>query len=279
MPFIKEINKDFFIKNNKIILSQEYKERNRWRFKKITGTRLSSVLGTNEWNTELKAWAVMVGIYKDKMDETLAMVGNTIEPILKKHAEKTLDKKFISYVPSQIQWDIFKNDVVFGGIPDGEPLNSNGELDYPNSRMLEIKTTSIDSFLYKKIDNVLTMQRDQKNYPLVKEEKGGLKKWFKNNEIVVSEDYCLQLSLYLYLRNIEKGLFLIAFLEKEDYVNPSNYDPEKRMVKFVKLDLNRQEFEQKIIYAKQWYIDYIHSGESPDISEKDKQWLREEKIY
>ncbi|MGL5591455.1 MAG: MPN551 family DNA-binding protein [Mycoplasmoidaceae bacterium] len=277
MPFIKELNKDFFIRDNQIILSQEYVEKNRWKFKKITGSRLSSILGSNEWTSEVKSWAIMVGIFKDKMDETLSFVGNTIEPKVKQFAEEVLNKKYLSYSPAKIQWDIFKDNMVFGGIPDGEPINENNELDYPNSRMLEIKTTSIDSLVYKKIDNTLMMQKDHNNFPLVKEKNGGLKKWFNNyNEITISEDYCMQLSLYLYLRNIEKGLFVIAFLETKDYAQPNSFIPSKDNIKFVELDLNRSSFEEKIIYAKNWYENYIKGCKSPKITSNDMKWLREE---
>ena len=44
MPFIKKINKDFFIRANKIILTEAYVSKNRWKFKKITGSRFSSIL-------------------------------------------------------------------------------------------------------------------------------------------------------------------------------------------------------------------------------------------
>jgi hypothetical protein len=38
--------------------------------------------------------------------------------------------------------------------------------------MLEIKTTSIDSFVYKNINNELKMMKDQNGAPLVKEING-----------------------------------------------------------------------------------------------------------
>ncbi|MGL4647652.1 MAG: MPN551 family DNA-binding protein [Mycoplasmoidaceae bacterium] len=279
MPFIKEFNKDFFIRDNKIVLSNEYKEKNQWKFKKITGSRFSSILGESAWTTEVKAWAVMVGIYKDKMDETLAYVGNVIEPKLKAYSEEKLNQRFLSYVPARINWDIFKNDMVFGGIPDGEPLDENGDLDYPNSRMLEIKTTAIDALVYEKIDNNLVMKKDRNNMPIVKEKNGGLKKWFRGDDLVVSNDYCLQLSLYLYLRGIDKGLFVIGFLKPEDYAFPEKYDPKNGLVKFMELDLVKTSFEEKIIYAKNWYLEHILTGESPRVTSKDRSWLNEEGIY
>ena len=54
MPFIKKINEDFFLEDNQIILSKNYLEKNRNRFKKITGSRFSSVVGFNEYTTPFK---------------------------------------------------------------------------------------------------------------------------------------------------------------------------------------------------------------------------------
>ena len=46
--------------------------------------------------------------------------------------------KFKTYIPSQINWNVFDDDV-FGGIPDGEPVNDNGEFSYDDGLpMLEI---------------------------------------------------------------------------------------------------------------------------------------------
>jgi hypothetical protein len=44
----------------------------------------------------------MVNLFKDEMDETLSTVGNIVELILKQHAEKLLNNKYITYDPKQI---------------------------------------------------------------------------------------------------------------------------------------------------------------------------------
>jgi hypothetical protein len=69
---------------------------------------------------------------------------------------------------------VFKENKIFGGIPDGEPLNDVMVVDYSNDKpMLEIKTSSIDSFVYKKdFNNCLKMQKDINGIPLVKEKNG-----------------------------------------------------------------------------------------------------------
>ena len=45
----------------------------------------------------------MVGICKDKMDETLSIVGHTVEPKVKDFAEEILNKRYSSYSPAKIQ--------------------------------------------------------------------------------------------------------------------------------------------------------------------------------
>ncbi|MCQ2748267.1 MAG: hypothetical protein MJ223_03460 [Mycoplasmoidaceae bacterium] len=58
---------------------------------------------------------------------------------------------------------------MFGGIPDGEPVNEAGLVDYStNKPMLEIKTSSIDKLSYKTQKGIMHMQKDANGLPLVK---------------------------------------------------------------------------------------------------------------
>jgi hypothetical protein len=92
----------------------------------------------------------MVNLYKDTMDKTLADAGNIIEPKIRDYVEQKLGQKYISYDPVKCKFDMFKDNKVFGGIPDGEPVNEEGAVDYSNDRMLlEIKTSSIDTIQYR----------------------------------------------------------------------------------------------------------------------------------
>ncbi|MCQ2957255.1 MAG: hypothetical protein MJ233_05580 [Mycoplasmoidaceae bacterium] len=146
---------------------------------------------------------------------------------------------------------MFKNiDKVFGGIPDGEPLNVNGVVDYSTGNpMLEIKTTSIDAFVYKTEKGLLHMQKDDKGYPLVKEPGKKKLSWFDSNgKLVISNEYMYQLGLYLYLRNINKGMFAVCFLTKEDYAHPEDFKIEDHEIQLKGMGLsNRGKFEQQVI--------------------------------
>jgi hypothetical protein len=103
--------------------------------------------------------------------------------------------------------------------------------------MLEIKTTSIDSFVYKKENHELRLQKDANGLPLIKEAGGKRASWFNNQGINIPDDYKLQLGLYLYLRNANKGLFAIAFLKPEDYVHPESFKIIDHEIALVNMDI------------------------------------------
>lgn len=279
MPFIKK-EKNFKIENNKIILSDSYINSNKSKFKKITGSRLASIIGENQYCSEVKVWAMMVNIYSELMDPIYANAGNIIEPKIKDYVEEVLKIKYLSYDPKKIGFDIFKDNKIFGGIPDGEPLNKNNELDYPNKPMLEIKTTSIDAFEFTKKDGSLWIKRDENNLPIIKSKGTKKEKWFdKNGEIVIPSEYKFQLGLYCYLRNIKSGVFAIAFLEYEDYIMPENFNPSEREIKIVNFELNNEEFKKVINYCEWWFKNYVEKGISPNLNSNDITWLKENKLY
>ncbi len=73
----------------------------------------------------------MVGIYTEPMDPTLARLGMLIEPKIRDYVSQKLNINFKDYVPSEVKWDVFKStNEIFGGIPDGEPTNDSGTVDY-----------------------------------------------------------------------------------------------------------------------------------------------------
>lgn len=275
MPLKSIYNKDFYIKDNCIHLSTDYFASNFKKFKKITGSRLASILNKNKYNSPLKTWMLMTNIYQEAMDETLSYVGNTIEPKLKNYIENKFDITYKQYNPFQVKWDVFSDNEIFGGIPDGEPIGENGEFLYnENYPMLEIKTTSIDSFVYKTVNGVLTLQKDKNNIPLIKKQNGKIETWFdQNNKLLIPLEYQLQLSLYMYLRKVNLGIFVIGFLEKEDYANPNDFNVNLRRIETAKINLDLNKFEPIIETATNWYNKYIKTGISPEFSDDDLKWF------
>lgn len=283
MPFIKQLNKDFFIKNNHIELSPEYIKDPKFSVKKITGTTFGSVLGLNKYKTPLKTWAIMVGIYKETMDETLAKTGTIIEPKIREYAQEKLNLKFKVYNPREIKYDVFKDDKVYGGIPDGEPVDEFGNISYSDDKpMLEVKTSSYDSLVYKQTEeNQLRLVKDENGFPIVKVPGGKKAEWFDaDNKFIIPLEYKYQLGLYLYLRKVKKGVFAVGFLQREDYKNMEDFDPNKREIHLVNFSIkDPSQLEKAIEYGREWYKKYVKSEPciSPKISSKeDIDWLKKE---
>lgn len=278
MPFVKELNKDFYLKDNTIVLDKQYLEKNSWRFKKLTGSRFSSVIGSSEFNSEFKVWCQIVGIYTEKMDELRAKAGQVIEPKVRQWVSKALNIKFKDYVPSEVNWDVLgSKGSIFGGIPDGEPINEDGSFAYDKGQpMLEIKTVGIDAFVNKKVKGVYEMQKEN-GFPIVKpngQGQGRAKKVDANGHLIISNDYKYQLGLYLYLRKVNYGLFAFCFLKTEDFVHPEQCDVNQREIKMAQVHIG-PDFENAIIKATKWYEKYVKTGISPEMTEADKQWLKE----
>ena len=278
MPFTKQINKDFYIKNNRIYLSDEYDNKNKKYFKKITGSRFASILNLNQYTSPVQAWCTIVNIYKDEMDSTLAIVGSTIEPKIRDYVTKITNIKFKVYNPIEVKWNVF-DDPVFGGIPDGEPIDNNGNFAYDQGLpMLEIKTSSEDKLSYEKINGSFRIKKDANNFPIIKEIGKKKESWFVNQQFKVSTEYCLQLLLYMYLRNVKNGIFAVAFLKPEDYVYPEKFDADKHEIHFAELNINDfNNLESTIAYARDWYKLYVIDNHySMKLEERDKKWLSEE---
>ncbi|MDC4183491.1 MPN551 family DNA-binding protein [Mycoplasma bradburyae] len=282
MPFKKELitEDNFKIDDGQIILSEQFKKTYSSRFKKITGSRFPTILGVNAFSTPFMEWLKMVNLYYETMDPILSNAGVIIEPKIRDYVVDKFNINYKSYEPKEVGFDLFKDNDIFGGIPDGEPVNENGKIIYDeNHPMLEIKTTSIDKLSYKKVDGTLRMMVDETGLPIVKEKRQKYFEWYdENNNIKVKKEYILQLSLYLYLRNASFGRFAIIFLRPEDYKTPEAINIDKRLIEIVDMNVNRASIEPYIKQAKQWYENHILTGISPKMTSTDIEFLKSHKI-
>lgn len=279
MPFKAQLNKDFFIENNKIILSNDFYSKNHYKFKKITASRLSGVLGLNQYTSPVKTWCIITGIFQDVMDPILAKAGEKIEPKIRDYVSEITNTKYLAYNPIEVKFDIFKENKIFGGIPDGEPIDDNGNFLYDKGkRLLEIKTSSIDKLAFESKNGGLFLKLDENKLPIIKEK--GVKKatWFdENNKLVIPEEYCLQVSLYAYLRNIQKVQLAVTFLTPNDYKNPDDYKVNDHEIYIANIDIELREFKSIIDKAEKWYQEYvINNHHSPILDENDLNWLKKE---
>lgn len=277
--FTKQLNKDFFIKNNHLVLSPEYIQRNKKYFKKITGSRFYSILGESKFSSPVKTWAQMVNIYKEEIDPTIANAGITIEPIMRKYVENNIDIKFKFWNPSEIKYDCFHENEIFGGIPDGEPVDASGNFLYKEGApMLEIKTSSEDKLKFVTLNNNLVMQKDSSGRPIVVAKEAKKKEWFDaKGNAVIPKEYVYQLALYLYLRKAKKGLFAVCFLKPDDYMNPEKFDINNANLLFVEMNLDDVKWiDEEVEKAKQWYFKHMSGNYiSPELTYSDKEWLKQ----
>ena len=178
---------------------------------------------------------------------------------------------------------MFKDDKVYGGIPDGEPVDEFGNISYSDDKpMLEVKTSSCDSLVYKQTEeNQLRLVKDENGFPIVKVPGGKKAEWFDaDNKFIIPLEYKYQLGLYLYLRKVKKGVFAVGFLQREDYKNMEDFDPNKREIHLVNFSIkDPSQLEKAIEYGREWYKKYVKSEPciSPKISSKeDVDWLKKE---
>lgn len=219
----------------------------------------------------------MTNIYVEPMDEMYAKIGNLIETKIHAFVCQKLNINFKQYNPFEIKWDAFKENEIFGGIPDGEPIDINGKFLYPDAPMLEIKTTSIDSFVFKNIDGNFVLQKNANGEPIIKKVGEKKAKWFTTDGVIeIPLEYKFQLGLYCYLRNITKGIFAVCFLETCDYTKPEKCNVNERDIRIVDFSIDRAEFQKYIDYATKWYKKYILTGVSPELTSDDYEWFANE---
>lgn len=267
-------NIDFKIKNNCVVLTSTGRKKI-YRPKKITGSRLANVIGCGEFSSPFQTWCDIFGFYKPEIDPFFLEAGIEIEPKLRKYVEDKIGCKFKSYNGPDVGFDVFKENEIFGGLPDGEPFDfENNKFTYDNNfPMLEIKTTSMDEFYWTKKDNEMFLVRDENNIPQLKNCDTKFAKWIDQKQIKIPDSYMYQLGLYLYLRNLSTGIFCIGFLKFEDYLNPKNFDLNKRIILLEKFSINLQEFQTVINYATNWYQDYVEKFISPPMTPSDLEWF------
>ncbi|AGX89211.1 MPN551 family DNA-binding protein [Mycoplasma parvum] len=271
---------DFYFANNQISLTKLGRFKSAKYRRKITGSRIAAVIGRNKYKTPFQIWCEMLGFVDSEIEPYFSNAGTVIEKTLLTYAKKELRKHFKSYNADEIQYDLFPDNEIFGGIPDGEEFE-NGKV----KSIIEIKTTPLDSYSWDFKDNEFQLVKDIKGIPIIKEYKGNIHKWFafSNNELKIPEEYQYQLALYLYLRGIEKGYFCIAFLNQNNYLKPENFNPTPKkelgkenpqVVVIEEMNIDLQAFKKVIDYAEEWYKKYIIRGISPPMTPKDLNWIR-----
>ena len=236
--------------NKNIVLSESPKQKLR-----ITGHRIASVLGLNDYQSEFGAWAEITKLVKLPFeDNKYTLFGKAVEPKLIDIAREKFPnvmsiEEYYGNNIDRYKWNNFVEESnVFGGI----------------------------------MDAVATMN-DKKTLTMIVECKSSSKPhlWSNGN---VPVDYLLQGCLYSYLKGLDRVLFICCFPQDLDYNHPEQFIPNDKntimvvkKIKDVRIEMkdgSLYTFEEVIKYCEDWWDKYVETGVSPEFDEvKDKEYL------
>ena len=209
--------------------------------KKITATRLATILGLNPWSTPFAAWCEITKTYQEPFTDTIYTVaGKTIEPKQIAYMRSAYGMYNLK-TPTDIYgedyfkktWgDFFGDTPVLGGMWDSLLIDENGK---PEA-VLEFKTT-------KRAED-----------------------WAND----VPEYYALQAALYAYLLGVDDVIMVASFLESKDYEHPENFIPSANNTITVEFKVSERypDFHRKVAQAQAWWNTHVVTGISPDYDEK-----------
>lgn len=221
---------------------------------RITGHRLSSVLGLNEYQSPFGAFCEITKLVKLPFEDTkYTLAGKAIEPKLIEYMSTKLPniksiEDYYGNIFEEYRWNNFKDESkVFGGVIDAVSTLNDGKT---ITAIVECKTSS---------------------HP---------ERWANG---AIPTDYALQGALYCYLKGIDRIIFVCSFLTDIDYANPENFKvtEDNTIITIKKLEdmvfnVNGEylNIEGCMKYAEEWWNTYVETGVSPEFDEvKDKEYL------
>lgn len=210
------------------------------RPKKITGTRLASILGLNHWNTPFATWCAITRLYEEPfVDSVYTLAGKAIEPNIAKWLNRTVflgdlvtaDEHYGGDAFKKTWGDFFKKEKVFGGSWDAIVVED-GKI----TGVVEIKTT-------KRAED-----------------------WSKG----VPEYYALQGALYAHLLGVNQVHMVCSFLEESDYEHPENFKPTSHntIISSFLVSEKYPNFQGHLDAAMVFWKDHVLTGISPEYDEK-----------
>jgi len=226
-----------------------------WKPKKITGAKIGGIFGLSEFSTPFKVACELARIYPGDPPNKYIDAGNILEPVLRDYlghsATRMLtdilnvadDSKVAVEPPVEkeyCQYDHFHDNDMFGGMVDGY-ITINGKRD----SILEIKTS------------------------------GSKEKWLDEDGGLTSipGSYMMQASLYAELSHLDRIVFLIGFLDEDDYRWPSRWKPSNENTYMIVVN-KMPDIKDKMQQAVDWYKEYVVNGYTPEWTEKDADLLK-----
>lgn len=221
---------------------------------RITGHRLSSVLGLNKYQSPFGAWCEITKLVKLPFEDTkYTLAGKAIEP------------KQIEYVKTKLP-NILSIEEYYGN----------------NFEAYRYNNFKDESDVFGGVIDLVSTANDMKTITMIGECKTSSKPqdWANDN---VPVDYLLQGALYSYMKGLDKVVFICSFLQEEDYNHPEMFKvtDENTTIVIKKLDdllfeidgeyLNIEGCMQR---AQQWWDEFVDMGVSPDFDEvADREYL------
>lgn len=221
---------------------------------KISGHRLSAVLGLNNYSTPFQAFCEITKLAKPEIEDNKYLnAGRVLEPKIIEYVGKQFPnimsiEQYYGNVFEEYRYNNFKDESkVFGGVIDAVSVKNDGKT---IAMICECKTS------------------------------GHPEQW-RNGAIPT--EYALQGALYSYLKGLDRVLFACTFLDDLDYGKPENVVvSDKNTILVVKrldeliFNVNGEylNIEGVMQYAEQWWKEHIETGISPEFDEKkDKEYL------
>jgi|GEM_PF-269053 len=219
--------------------------------KKITGSRFSTILGKDEYDTTFNVACEMAGLYNEYESTKYTEAGNALESVMRSYL-RTNAKEFLSEglncseknvigieepIPSmQCGYDHFPDKGIFGGMVDGYVL-----VDGKRAAVLEIKTAS----------------REDK---WVDPETG--------TRTGVPVNYRYQAALYAHLSGLKKIVYVAGFLRENHYEDPLTWSPNRENCQIIVIDA--PDISEELLNAENWYREHLEAGVTPEWTEKDE---------
>ena len=226
------------------------------KVKKITGTRLATILNLNAWNTPFSAWCDMTKVYKEPFEDTVyTIAGKVIESKIikylneKVYVDRVVDvEEFYGKTVQGMNYDYWHDEPIFGGMWDALIINKKTR---KPKAIIEVKTT-------KRAED-----------------------WADDIPLY----YKIQACLYAKLEHVKQVIFAVAFLDdgvydrlgkyiKDGVVDPAVYsDPDifiatDKSVKTIVFDLDDAQITADMAEAMAWYEKHVIGKVSPDFDEK-----------
>lgn len=217
--------------------------------KKITGSRIGGVLGMNKWKTPFMAWCEICRVAEPPFEDSkYTLAGKAIEPTLIEWCKENVSPYILTpqefYQSSQLGYDFFPLNPIFGGMWDGVVVDSYRER-IPMA-IIEAKTTS----------------RPQD--------------WVDG----VPLSYQLQALMYAALLGVERVFVPVAFLSDDDYANPEAFVCTDANTFLYELNVNDPIVDGLTIAdlmhkAEAWWMTYVRGNQSPHFDEiADRAYLK-----